>query len=406
MNPDVNAHVMGAPLHARWKASLGGCGCGCGPVRTPCGIEHPCWDTSHSSDGTEGVYAGKSVILMCMDDCLGMASHPVVREAAVRAIERYGTGCAGSRFLNGTLDIHEELEHRLAHLLKREAAVLFPSGYQANMGTVSALVTKNDVAVVDAGCAPAVIDGGRLAMGRVRMHREQDACDLNRTLEQVRGRNALVVVDGVMQPAGTRADLPSIWGSCRMYGAGLMVNDAYGIGVNGSGGAGTARSFGLERDVDLITGSLGKALGAAGGFAAGDTIVIEYLKHHARSLIFSASLAPSSAAAALAALDVLVQEPERRAGLAANTAYFAAVLREMGFRCGNGEGAAVPVYFEHERQCQVAWRRLLEAGVLAVRWPGAACRKAGGIIKVCITSNHTRTQLNRVLDVFSDKLPR
>lgn len=365
----------------------------CGRVSSESWIDCP-------PGGVETTYRGRRVILMCTNDRLDMGRHPEMREATIAAIRRYGTGCAGSRFLNGSLDIHEQLERKLAGFIGKEAAILFPSGYQANLGSIAALVTKDDVAVLDDACAAGVIDGGRLALGRTQTYSHQDLDELDSVLSRARTRNKLVATDGVFQPDDSVPDLPALHALCRAHGAGLLLNDSCGLGIRGVNGSGTARSFGLAGEVDIITGSLGRVLGAAGGFAAGDSEVIGFLKHHARSLVFSASLAPPSTAAALAALDILQREPERRQRLLANSAYVTSALRGLGYRCGDGAAGTVPVYFRSDRESRRMWHSLVDAGVLAGRFSSSGHNR-GGMIKFSLSAAHTPSQLDRVLDVFS-----
>lgn len=358
------------------------------------------WIERRYGDGVEAVYRGRRVILMCEKDCLALGRHPEVREAVIAAIERYGTGCAGSRFLNGSLDIHEELERKLAGFVGKEAAILFPTGYQANLGSVAALVGKGDVAVLDEGCGPGVIDGGRLALGRTQTYSHRDLDGLDALLSRLRAQNKLVATDGVFQPDEVVPDLRAIHALCRAHGAGLLLNDACGLGVRGVGGSGTARSFGLAGEVDIVTGSLARALCASGGFAAGGSEVIDFVKHHARSLVFSASLAPPNAAAALAALDILQREPERRERLLANSAYVASALKEMGYRCGGRATASILVHLSSRRESRRMWHRLLEAGVLAGRFPSGDRQ-----IRISLSAAHTPSQLNRLLDALSQARP-
>ena len=245
---------------------------------------------------------------------LGLTNHPEVKAAAAAALERYGTGTAGSRFLNGTLDIHVELEERLAEFMRRDAALTFSTGFQVNLGVISCLLDRDDVVVLDSLDHACILDGARLSFGRVLKFQHNDMAALEERLRAINpDRGKLIVVDGVFSMEGDIADLPGIVGLKQRYGARLMVDDAHGIGVMGDHGRGTAEHFGLEDQVDLVMGTFSKSLAAVGGFIAGDRKVIDWIKHNARSLIFSASPPPASVASVLAALEVIEREPERRA---------------------------------------------------------------------------------------------
>lgn len=355
-----------------------------------------------SVHGPEVICGGHKMIMLCSDDYLGLSSHRKIKEATVSAIKKYGTGCAGSRLLNGSLDIHEELEHRIAKLLNKESAILFPSGYQANLGTIAALVGRGDVALVDADCEPSIFDGGKLAFGQILGFEHQDISDMERLLIRHQESDVLIVVDGVFQPGGDAANLSMVYDMCQHHGAGLMVNDTYGFGLIGADGSGCTQSVDLSQGVHVITGSFSKALGATGGFAAANGEVVDYLKHNARSLIFSASLAPPTTAAVLAALDILQAEPERRSQVMNHARYFTAVLRGMGYDCGDAEGPLIPIVFDAENQALDMWQRLFDAGVLTMLLPNTVSSKPGGLIKTSLMASHTQAQLDRVLDVFAE----
>ena len=273
---------------------------------------YPYFHRVESAQEPEVICEGKTMVMMSSNNYLGLTSHPKVIEASIEATRKFGTGCAGSRFLNGTLALHEELEERLATFFRKDAAIVFPTGFQANLGTISSLVSRDDVVIIDRLNHACIFDGCRLSYGQIRKFRHSDMEDLERVLDLNKDRNMLVVVDGVFSMEGDIAPLPEMVTLTRKYGAALMVDDAHGIGVLGAGGRGTAEHFGVEDDVDIIMGTYSKSLASIGGCVAGDSATIEYLKHHARSLIYSASLPPSNTATALAALDIIENEPERR----------------------------------------------------------------------------------------------
>ncbi len=362
---------------------------------------YPYFHTVESAQEPEVVCDGRPMIMMSSNNYLGLTSHPKVKEAAIDAVRRYGTGCAGSRFLNGTLTIHEELEYRLSRFLRKEAAIVFPTGFQANLGAISALVGKHDVIAIDKLNHASIFDGCRLSFGQIRKFKHNDMEDLERILRDNDGKAGFVVVDGVFSMEGDVANLPGIVELCRRYGAGLMVDDAHGIGVLGKGGRGTAEHFGLEDDVDLIMGTYSKSLATIGGCLAADADVIDYLKHHARSLIFSASLPPAPVAAALTALQIIEEEPERRERLWRNAAYLRDGFRNHGFDTGVSETPVVPVRVGDEERVLYIWRRLFDEGVFASPVLYPAVPPGMALIRTSCMATHTIEHLDIVLDVFA-----
>ena len=286
---------------------------------------------------------GSSVIMLGSNNYLGLTNHPEVKAAAAVALDAYGTGCAGSRLLNGTLDIHVELEERLAAFMQREAALTFSTGFQVNLGVISCLLDRHDTVVLDALDHACIIDGARLSFGRILKFQHNDMAALEKKLRSIdSGRGNLIVVDGVFSMEGDIADLPEIVALAKRHGARLMVDDAHGLGVLGDHGRGTAEHFGLEDDVDLVMGTFSKSLAAVGGFVAGDRPVIDYIKHNARALIFSAAPPPASVAAVIKALEIIEREPERRARLWENTRYMKRELENLGFDTGASAVAGDP----------------------------------------------------------------
>ncbi len=262
------------------------------------------------NEGTEAVFRGHRLIMCGSNNYLGLTTHPKVRQAALDAIQRYGTSCTGSRFLNGTIELHEQLERELAEWVGKEAALVFSTGMQTNLGTISALVSRDDVVILDKQDHASIVDGAKLSWGKTVRFRHNDMADLERVLRAAGDAGKLVVVDGLYSMEGDIAPLPEIIPLCKKYGARLMVDDAHATGVLG-GGRGTAAHFNLTDDVDLIMSTFSKSFASLGGFIAGDDDIIHYIKHHARAMIFSASIPPANAAAALAALHVMQAEPER-----------------------------------------------------------------------------------------------
>lgn len=362
---------------------------------------YPYFHRVESAQEPEVIAEGRPMVMMSSNNYLGLTSHPKVKEAAIDAVRRFGTGCAGSRFLNGTLAIHEELEGRLAEFLRKDAAIVFPTGFQANLGAVSALVGKDDWVVIDRMNHASIFDGCRLSFGQIRKFRHNDMDDLERILASNPGKGALVVVDGVFSMEGDIADLPGIVDLCRRYDAGLMVDDAHSIGVLGPNGRGTGEHFGLESHVDLIMGTYSKSLATIGGCLAGDFDMIDYLKHHARSLIFSASLPPAPVAAALAALKIIEEEPDRRERLWRNAEYLSRGYRELGFDLGPSQTPIIPVMVGEEERVLVMWRRLFDEGVFASPVLYPAVPPGMALIRTSCMATHTTDHLDKVLDVFA-----
>ncbi|MGA2333618.1 MAG: pyridoxal phosphate-dependent aminotransferase family protein, partial [Syntrophales bacterium] len=316
-----------------------------------------------SPQDSELVVNGKRVIMVGSNNYLGLTNHPRVKEAAIKAIEKYGTSCAGSRFLNGNLDIHEELETKLARFLRKEAALVFATGYQTNLGVISALVGRNDVAIIDMYDHASIIDGCRLSFGEVKKYRHNDMDALEIILEGIKEKNKLIIVDGVFSMEGDIADLPAIVKLAKAYGARIMLDDAHAVGILGDGGRGTAEHFGLENEVDLIMGTHSKSLAAIGGFIAGPSDVISWIKHLARSMIFSASLPPALVASASTALDIIEEQPELRARLWRNTHKMLKGYRTLGYDTGTSETPIIPIVIKDTMKTYEMCRLLFENGV-------------------------------------------
>jgi 8-amino-7-oxononanoate synthase len=351
------------------------------------------------------IMGGKELIMLGSNSYLGLTNHPKVKEAAIAAIRKYGTGCAGSRFLNGTLDIHVELEARLAAFMRKEAAIAFSTGFLTNLGTISAIVGKDDVVAIDKLDHASIIDGCRLSFGDVRKYRHNDMSDLDRVLAQGNDKGKLVVVDGVFSMEGDIADLPGIVEASKAHGARIMVDDAHGIGVLGEGGRGTAEHFGLEDEVDIIMGTYSKSLASIGGFIVASAEAVDYIKHHARALIFSASPPPASVASVIAALDIIEQEPERRERLWENTHKIQKGFKEMGFDIGVSETPVVPVVVGEDMTAFMMTIRLQEEGIFVNPVVSPATPPGRALIRTSYMATHTSEQLDRVLEVF-DKVGR
>ena len=353
------------------------------------------------SEGTEVTVGDHRLIMIGSNNYLGLTTHPKVRGAAIDATRRYGTSCTGSRFLNGTLELHLELERRLAVFMGTEAALVFSTGYQTNVGTISALVGRGDFVVTDKEDHASIVDGCRLAFGEMRRFGHNDMAHLERVLAGLpddAGR--LVVVDGVFSMGGDIAPLPEIVPLCQKYGARLMVDDAHSVGVLG-GGRGTEAHFGLIDQVDLTMGTFSKSFASLGGFIAGAADVIHYIQHHARSLIFSASMPPANTAAVLAALEVMQEEPERIARLNQIGERMRAGLRQLGFDVGASATPIVPVIIGDDMRTFLAWKTLYEAGIYTNPVISPAVPPELALLRTSYMATHTDEQIDRVLAAFA-----
>ena len=353
-----------------------------------------------SPQDSEVVVNGKRVIMIGSNNYLGLTNHPRVKEAALKAIEKYGSGCAGSRFLNGNLDIHEELEKKLARFFRKEAALVFATGYQTNLGAISALVGRNDVAIIDRYDHASIIDGCRLSFGEVKKYPHNDMDALERVLEACKGKAKLIIVDGVFSMEGDIADLPAIVRLAKAYGARIMVDDAHGVGVLGNGGRGTAEHFGLENEVDLIMGTYSKSLAAIGGFIAGPSEVINWIKHLGRSMIFSASLPPSLVASVSAALDIIEEQPELRARLWRNTHKMLRGYKTLGYDTGTSETPIIPILIKDTMKTYQMCKLLFENGVFVNSVISPAVPPGRELLRTSYMATHTEEQLDKVLAAF------
>ena len=354
-----------------------------------------------SAQDPEVTIGGRRLLMLGSNNYLGLTNDPRVKEAAVDAIRKYGSGCAGSRFLNGTLDLHVRLEERLAEFMRKDAAIVFATGFQVNLGAISCLVGKGDTVYLDKQDHACIIDGARLSFGEICKFRHNDVADLRRQMKNdVDAKGRFVVVDGVFSMEGDVAPLPEILAVAREFDAGLMVDDAHGIGVLGPTGRGTAEFFGLEDEIDLVMGTFSKSMASVGGFIAGDAVVIDYIKHRARSMIFSAAPPPASVAAALATVEIMEREPERRERLWANTRFFAEGLRSLGFDTGDSSTPVVPVVVGEDLAALRMVARLHEEGVFVNCVISPATPPGRALIRTSLMATHTREQLARALDAL------
>src|SRR4030066_1722975 len=353
-----------------------------------------------SPQDPEVVVNGKRVIMVGSNNYLGLTNPPRVKEAAIKAIEKYGSACAGSRFLNGNLEIHEELETKLARFFRKEAALVFATGYQTNLGPIGALLGRNDLAIIDKYDHASIIDGCRLSFGKVKKYRHNDMRDLERVLEATKDKGQLIIVDGVFSMEGDIADLPSIIKLAKTYGARVMVDDAHGIGVLGEGGRGTAEHFGLEDQGDLIMGTYSKSLAAIGGFVAGSRKVIDFIKHVGRSMMFSASLPPSLVATVSTALDIIEEFPELRSQLWKNTHKMLKSYKELEYDTGTSETPIVPIIIKDNMKVYAMCKFLFENGVFVNPVVSPAVPPGRELLRTSYMATHTEEQLDKVLDAF------
>ncbi len=361
---------------------------------------YPYFRVIESAQDPEVVMDGKRMIMVGSNNYLGLTNHPAVKEAALAAVRKYGSGCAGSRFLNGTLDIHVALEEKLARFIRKEAALVFSTGFQVNLGVISALAGKDDVIIIDKMDHASIIDGCRLSYAEVRKFRHNDMADVERILVEYRERRKMIVVDGVFSMEGDIINLPDVVSLARKYNARIMVDDAHGIGVLGKTGRGTSEHFGLEKEVDLIMGTYSKSLASIGGFISGEEKVIHYIKHFARALIFSASPPPASIAAVDAALDIIENEPERIQRLWTITRKMHEGFKSLGFETGPSETPIIPILVGEDMKAFAMVRMLQEEGVFANVAVSPAVANGKSIIRTSYMATHTDEQLDKVLHAF------
>ena len=346
-------------------------------------------------------HLGRELIMLGSNNYLGLANHREVKDAAAMALALYGAGCAGSRLLNGTLDIHVQLEERLAQFMGREAALTFSTGFQVNLGVLSCLLDRSDIAFLDALDHACIIDGCRLGFGRNYKFRHNDMDDLERKLANAPAdRGKIVVVDGVFSMEGDLAPLPRIVELKNRYGARLMVDDAHGLGVFGEHGRGTPEYFDVEQSIDLVMGTFSKSLASVGGFIAADRYVIDHIKHNARSQIFSAAPPPAAMAAALKAIDLVEREPERRKQLWENTKYMMHELGRLGFDTGDAASPVIPLMAGEDMQAYTLAARLQDEGVFVNPVVTPAVPPGSAMIRTSYMATHTREHLDRALEAF------
>ncbi len=364
---------------------------------------YPYFRTISSAQDTEVIINGKKVLMLGSNSYLGLTNHPKIKEAAINAVKKYGTGCAGSRFLNGTLDIHIELEGVLARLVNKEAVLLYSTGFQVNLGVISALVGRGDYVLGDKSNHASIVEGCLLAQGGFIRFPHKDMNALEARLQKLDLEDGkLIVVDGVFSMEGDIIQLPKLCKLARQYGAALMVDDAHSIGVLGKNGAGTAAHYGLTDQVHLIMGTFSKSLASLGGFIASDAATVDYLKHTSRPLIFSASMSPANAAAVMAAVEIMIAEPERVQRLWHNTNRMKQGLLSLGFDLGHSETPILPVYCRDLLAAFRMCRRLEEAGVFVNPVVSPAVPPGQELIRISLMATHTDAQIDFALDKLGE----
>jgi 8-amino-7-oxononanoate synthase len=360
---------------------------------------YPFFRPIESGQDTEVMINGQRVLMFGSNSYLGLTSHPKIKEASKKATDKYGTGCAGSRFLNGTLDIHIELENRLAQYVDKEAAVLFSTGFQVNLGVLSCITGRNDYLILDEYDHASIIDGSRLSFSRVIKYAHNDMQDLQRKLSLLPEESVKVIaVDGIFSMEGDIVKLPEVAVLAEQYGANIMVDDAHSLGVIGKHGAGTASHFNMNDDVDLIMGTFSKSFASLGGFIAADAETIDYLKHRARSLMFSASMPPASVASVIAALDIIESEPERIEKLWDNTHYAMKLLTDEGFDLGPTESPILPIYVRDNDKTFMVTKLLQDNGVFVNPVVSPAVPSDSSLLRFSLMATHSFAQIDEAVD--------
>lgn len=362
---------------------------------------YPYFQPLDNTEGTEVTVNGRRVLMIGSNNYLGLTTHPKVREAAIEALRTYGPSCTGSRFLNGTLKLHMELERRLAAFMGKDDAIVFSTGMQTNLGAISSLIGRDDIVYVDKDDHASIVDACRLGLGEMKRFMHGDLDQLDRMLQKApAGAGKLVVVDGVFSMGGDIIDLPKLVEICKRNGARIYCDDAHSIGILG-GGRGTAAHFGLVDEVDLTMGTFSKSFASLGGFVAGQKDVINYIRHTARSFIFSASLPAPNLMAAMAALDIMENEPEHVERLWENTHFMMDGYRKLGFNIGPTQTPIIPVIIGDDMACFAFWKELFEAGLYTNPVISPAVPKGMALLRTSYMATHTKEQLRRALEIFA-----
>ncbi len=369
------------------------------PQRAMAAGIYPYFREIQSDQDTEVIISGKKVLMFGSNAYLGLTNHPKVKEAAIEAIKKYGTGCAGSRFLNGTLDLHLQLEKRLAEFVGKEDAIVYSTGFQVNLGVVSCVTGREDYILWDELDHASIIEGHRLSFSTKLKFKHNDMASLEKQLQKCEpDKVKLIVIDGVFSMEGDVAKLPEIVSLAKKYNASIMVDEAHGIGVFGDHGRGTCNHFGVTNDVDLIMGTFSKSFASIGGFIAADEPVINYLRHNSRSYIFSASNTPAATAAANAALDIMLSEPERIQHLWDLTHYALDGFRNMGCEIGNTSTPIIPLFIRDNNLTFLITKELFDAGIFVNPVVAPAVASEDTLIRFSLMATHTKEQLDYALE--------
>lgn len=360
---------------------------------------YPYFRVIESEQDTEVIINGKKVLMFGSNSYLGLTNHPKIIEAAVKATRKYGTGCAGSRFLNGTLDIHIELENKLAEFVGKEAALCYSTGFQANLGVLSCIPQRGDFIMLDALDHASIIEGARLSFAKTVKFQHNDMDSLRKRLKVCpHGKLKFIAVDGIFSMEGDIVRLPEIVELAEKYNASIMVDDAHSMGVLGKNGCGTADHFGLTDKVDVIMGTFSKSFASLGGFIAGSFDMINYLKHNSRALIFSASMTPASTATVLAALEVMKAEPERMDHLWELSRYSLKAFQQLGFNTGLAESPIIPLRLGDMDKTLILTKLLLEAGIFVNPVVAPAVPPNDTLIRFSLIATHTHAQVDRAVE--------
>lgn len=360
---------------------------------------YPYFKAITSGQNTSITYQGKELLMFGSNSYLGLTTHPKIKEAAKAALEKYGSGCAGSRFLNGTIDLHVQLEEKLAAFVGKEAAIVFSTGFQVNLGVISCLTGRNDYILLDEYNHASIIDGARLSYSKTIKYAHNNMEDLRNKLSSLPENSIkFIVTDGIFSMEGDIVDLKSLIAVAKEFEAVVMLDDAHSLGVLGSTGSGTASHFNLKEDVDLIMGTFSKSLASVGGFIAGDEKTIDYIRHNARSLMFSASMPPASAASVIAALEIIKEEPNRIQTLWDNTNYAIQKFRTLGFDIGKTESPIIPIYIRDNEKTFLLTKMLLEEGVFVNPVVSPAVPTQSTLIRFSLMATHTIEQIDTAID--------
>jgi 8-amino-7-oxononanoate synthase len=360
---------------------------------------YPYFKAIESEQDTEVILNGKKMLMFGSNSYLGLTGHPGIKEASIKAIEKYGSGCVGSRFLNGTLDIHLELEKKLAEYVGKEDALIFSTGYQTNLGTVSSLVGRNDYLILDELNHASIIDGARLSFAKQLKFRHNDMFSLEQLMNKLPYDGIkLIVTDAVFSMEGDTTNLPDIVKIAKKHNASVMVDEAHSLGIFGNKGSGLVNHFGLQNEVDVIMGTFSKSFGTMGGFIAANKEIIEFLKHNARSLMFSASMTPASTAGVLAAIEIIKSEPERMNKLWDLTYYTISQLKTHGFDVGNTETPIIPIYIRDDIKTFKFTKLLSEDGLFVNPVVSPATSSENSLIRFSLMATHTRWQIDSAIE--------